>query len=235
MRSTNAVEATDVLSGAVSRLALRQQNLNVLMPVLMHDVNGSLNGLALSTELLSRLQQRDAADPASAANLLLRTKNELSRLKLALKALENRVLPGVSGQLPARMAPLVATMQEAQAVLMPAVRRGQHELRIALRTDEVLLDLRAEDLFDVVAGLAIVAIEGAPPHAVFDAVVESTPSEAILTIEHAGTPRAVMAVEMHRELLRAAVRHSGGLVEWHQSGAGSRGRLQLPRVPASRS
>ena len=58
MRSTNAVEATDVLSGAVSRLALRQQNLNVLMPVLMHDVNGSLNGLALSTELLSRLQQR---------------------------------------------------------------------------------------------------------------------------------------------------------------------------------
>ena len=45
------------------------------------------------------------------------------------------------------MAPLVATMQEAQAVLMPAVRRGQHELRIALRTDEVLLDLRAEDLF----------------------------------------------------------------------------------------
>ncbi len=229
--STIAVEATDALAGAAARLALRQQNLTVLMPVLLHDVNGSLNGIALSTELLSRLQQRDVADPASAATLLLRTKNELSRLKIALKALEKRVSPGVSGQAPARVAPLVATMQEAQAVLMPAIHRGQHELRIAYSTDEVQLELRSEDLFDLVVGLAIVAIEAAPPRAAFDAVVESTPIEATVTIEYAGSPRAIMAVEMHRELLRAAVRHSGGLVEWRQSGAGSRARLCLPRAP----
>lgn len=235
MMSTNAVEATDAISGVAMRLALRQQNLTVLMPVLLHDVNGSLNGIALSTELLSRLQQREAADPASAASLLLRTKNELNRLKVALKALESRVSPpGVSGQVPSRLTPLVATMQEAQTVLMPAIRRGQHELRIALRTDEVQLELRSEDLFDLVTGLAIVAIEGAPSRVAFDAVVESTPTEATVTIEHAGSPRAVMAVEMHRELLRAAVRHSGGHVEWQQSGGGSRGSLRLPRVPARR-
>ncbi len=232
MISTIAVEATDALSGAAARLALRQQNLTLLMPMLLHDVNGSLNGIALSTELHSRLQQRDAADPGSAANLLLRTKNELSRLKIALKALENRVSPGVSGQTPARVAPLVATIQEAQAVLMPAIHRGQHEWRIALRTDEVQLDLRSADLFDLVAGLAIVAIEAAPQRTAFDAAVESTPTDATVTIEYAGSTRAVMAVEMHRELLRAAVGHSGGLVEWRQSGSDSRARLSLPRAPA---
>jgi len=232
MISTIAVGAFDPLAATAARLALRQQNLTILFPVLLHDVNGCLNGIALSTELLSRLQQRDAADPGSAANLLSRTKSELGRLQIALKALENRVLAGVPGQAPSRMAPMVATMQQAQAVLRPAIQRGQHELRIASRTDEVQLHFRAEDLFDLMAGLAIVAIEAAPPRAVFDAVLESTPTEAIVTIEHAGVPRAVMAVEVHREMLRAAVRHCGGCVEWDQSGVGNRGRLSLPRALA---
>ncbi|MCP5360964.1 MAG: hypothetical protein H7A14_09620, partial [Sinobacteraceae bacterium] len=39
----------------VARLALRQQNQRTLLPALLHEVNGSLNGLTLSTELLARV------------------------------------------------------------------------------------------------------------------------------------------------------------------------------------
>jgi hypothetical protein len=222
----------DALAGAASRLALRQQNLAVLMPVLLHDVNGSLNGLALSTELLSRLQQRDAADPASAASLLLRTKNELGRLKVALKALENRVAPGLAGQAPAREAPLVATLLEVQGVLLPAIRRGQHELRYPVDPAEVAIGSRPEDLFDLLAGLAIVMIEGAPTRTALDVTIESSGDEVTVSVGHAGPARAGIALETHRELLRNAAMHARGALEWHQSGAGSRARLRLPRAHA---
>lgn len=221
----------EVVAGTASRLALRQQNLAVLVPVLLHDVNGSLNGLALSTELLSRLQQREVADAASAASLLLRTKNELGRLKVALKALENRVAPGgLSGQVPVRQAPMVATFQEVQSVLLPAIRRGQHEIRLDARSAEVPIVSRPEDLFDLLAGLAIIAIEGAPPGAELHVEFETTGTEGLVTIEHAGPARAGMALELHRELLRHATAHAGGGVEWHQSGAGTRARMKLPRA-----
>jgi hypothetical protein len=232
MTSTLPASPSDAVAGTVSRLALRQQNLAVLMPVLLHDVNGSLNGLALSTELLSRLQQRDANDAESAATLLLRTKNELSRLKSALKALEQRAAPGgLAGQAPApRQAPLMATLQEVQAVLLPAIRRGQHELRPAQDAAEVPIASRPEDLFDLLAGLAIIAIDGAPPCAALEVAVEAGGDEALVTIGHAGPSRAGIALEMHRELLRNAAAHAGGAVEWQQSGAGTRARLQLPRA-----
>jgi hypothetical protein len=221
----------EVVTRTASRLALRQQNLTVLVPVLLHDVNGSLNGLALSTELLSRLQQREPADAASAASLLLRTKNELGRLKVALKTLENRVGPGgLSGQAPAREAPLLATLEEVQAVLLPAIRRGQHELHPAVHSAEIAIASRPEDLFDLLAALCIIAIEGAPPRAALDIAVESSGGEALVTVEHPGQARAGIALEMHRELLRTATAHAGGSVEWHQSGAGSRARMRLPRA-----
>ena len=220
---------SELVAGTTCRLALRQQNLAVLVPVLLHDVNGSLNGLALSTELLSRLQQREVNDAASAASLLLRTKNELGRLKLALKVLENRVAPGgLTGQAPARQAPLVATLHEVQAVLLPAIRRGQHEWQGAELPGEIPIASRPEDLFDLVAGLAILSIEGAPPRAAVHVVVETAGGEALLTIGHAGQARAGMALEMHRELLRSASAHAGGAVEWQQSGAESRARMRLP-------
>lgn len=223
----------EVVAGTASRLARRQQNLVALVPVLLHDVNGSLNGLALSTELLSRLQQREVADAASAATLLLRTRNELGRLKVALKALENRVASGgVTGQAPVRQAPLVATFQEVQAVLLPAIRRGQHELRLEVRPGDTPVVSRPEDLFDLLAGLAIITIEGAPPGAELRAVFESSGTEAVVTIEHAGQARAGMTLELHRELLRHATGHSGGAVEWQQSGAGARARMKLPRANA---
>jgi hypothetical protein len=230
MRATPA-GLPDVVAGTASRLALRQQNLAALVPALLHDVNGSLNGLALSTELLSRLQQREVADAASAASLLLRTKNELGRLKVALKALENRVAPGgLSGQAPARQAPLVATFHEVQGVLLPAIRRGQHELRLEVPPGELAIVSRPEDLFDLLAGLAIIAIEGAPPGAALHVAFDSTSAEAVLALEHAGEARASMALELHRELLRHAVGHAGGTVDWHQSAAGARARLRLPRA-----
>jgi hypothetical protein len=221
----------DVVAGTASRLALRQQNLAVLVPVLLHDVNGSLNGLALSTELLSRLQQREVADPASAASLLLRTRNELGRLKVALKALENRVAPGgLSGQAPVREAPLVATFQEVQAVLLPAIRRGQHELQVEVGAGEVAIACRPDDLFDLLAGLVIITIEGAPPGAQLQAAFESTDTEAVVIVGHAGQARAGIALELHRELLRHATGYAHGAVEWHQSGAGGRARMRLPRA-----
>jgi len=221
----------EVVAGTASRLALRQQNLATLVPALLHDVNGSLNGLALSTELLSRLQQRETTDAASAASLLLRTKNELSRLKIALKALENRVAPGgLSGQAPAREAPLVATIEEVQAVLLPAIRRGQHEFRLAVDIAEIPVVSRPEDLFDLLAGLAIITIEGAPPRAAIFVAVDTSGVEARVTIEHAGGARAGMGIEMHRELLRSATVHAGGAVEWQQSGAGSRALMRLLRA-----
>lgn len=220
-----------VVAGAASRLALRQQNLALLVPVLLHDVNGSLNGIALSTELLSRLQQRDPADAASAAALLLRTKNELGRLKLALKTLENRVAPGgVSGQATARQAPLVATLDAARALLLPAIRRGQHELRLVTRSEEIAIALRPDDLFDLLAALCIITIEGAPARTALDLTVDCSEREGLLTIEHAGQARAGIGLEMHRELLRNAIAHAGGSVEWQQSGAASHARMRLPRA-----
>ncbi len=222
----------EVVAGAASRLALRQQNLAVLVPVLLHDVNGSLNGIALSTELLSRLQQRDPADAASAADLLLRTKNELGRLKLALKTLENRVAPGaVSGQPAARQAPLLATLEEARAVLLPAIRRGQHELRLASRSAELAIASRPDDLFDLLAALCIITIEGAPARATLELAVDSAEQQAILTAGHAGRARAGIGLELHRELLRNAVAHAGGSVDWQQAGAGSLARMRLPLAP----
>jgi hypothetical protein len=223
------------LAGAASRLALRQQNLAVLMPVLLHDVNGSLNGLALSTELLSRLQQRGAADPASAANLLLRTRNELGRLKLALKALENRVAPGgLVGEAPVREAPLIATLHEVQTVLLPAIRRGQHELRPAVHEGELAIDARPDELFDLLAGLAIVMMEGAPPRTTLDSRIEASEESATVIIDHEGRARSGISLEIHRELLRSTAAHASGAVEWHQSGAGSRARLRLPLAAARR-
>lgn len=233
MPSTTA-SLSEAVAGTAARLALRQQNLAALVPVLLHDVNGSLNGLALSTELLSRLQQREAHDAASATNLLLRTKNELSRLQAALKVLENRVAPGgLVGQALARRAPLVATLQEVQSVLLPAIRRGQHEVRLVAPAAEIPIASRPEDLFDLLAGLAIITIEGAPARAMLDVTVESTGGEAVVRIEHPGQARAGMALEMHRELLRAAAAHAGATVEWQQSGAASRAQLRLSRAKST--
>ncbi len=229
MRPSTITTAPDPVAGATVRLALRQQNLAMLMPALLHDVNGSLNGLSLSTELLSRLQQRETADPASAASLLLRTRNELGRLRVALKALESRVSPGVAGQAPARESKLLATLQEVQAALLPALRRGQHDLDAPATIDELAVEVRPDDLFDLLAGLAIVTIEGAPSRSALELLVGSTDLQATVTLGYAAQASTGIGLEIHRELLRAAALQSGGAVEWQQSAVGSRVRLSLPR------
>ncbi len=230
MRLSKTPTLPDAVASVSARLALRQQNLVALMPVLLHDINGSLNGLSLSTELLSRLQQRATADPATAADLLRRTCNELGRLKLALKALESRVAPGVLGQVPARESPLVSTVKQVLAVLLPALRRGQHELHASLEIAEIPVEAGPDDLFDLLAGLIIVTIDAAPPHCALDVSIVSTDRLATITIAHASQPRSGMGHEIHRELLRTAALLAGGTVEWQQSAAGSRGRLRLRRA-----
>jgi hypothetical protein len=222
----------EVLTGPVARLALRQQNLRALLPVLLHDVNGSLNGLALASELLSRLLP--AAAPggdgaASAASLLQRSRNELGRLKQALKGLENRVSPGIAGMPSPRRAACAAILRDVDAVMLPAVRRGQLEWRLTLEVgDDLQVELRPDEAFDLVAGFAIVAIESAPPRSVLELAARRDGTRLVLALEHGGVAQPTMAGELHRELLRLVASLAGGNAEWQQSAAVSRARLSLP-------
>lgn len=238
MNASRETGVNPVLAGASARLALRQQNLGVLLPVLLHDVNGALNGVTLSTELLARLAAPAAVEGAGgsqAGTLLQRARGELVRLKQSLKVLEQRLLPTVAGQSMARGASLFATLSEAQAVLLPAVRRAQHELQLALPDDAQdtraagpRLAMRADEAFDLVAGLLIVAIEGAAPHSTLAVSIDAQGADVLLSVEHGGAAQAGVGLEIHRELLRQAASSAGGSVEWHQSGSGMRARLRLP-------
>lgn len=231
--TTSVARLPEALAGPVARLALRQQNLHSLLPVLLHDVNGSLNGLALSTELLARLlpTTRESADAvANSANLLQRTRNELGRLKTALRSMELRLAPGRgTGAPPPPRTPFDAALQDVQSVLMPAVRRNQLEWRLAAPAGEsVVVALRPEDSFDLLAGLAIIVIDGAPARSVLELTAVRDGDRALLVIGHAGIPQAGFALELHRELLRVAVTHAGGIVDWQQSVQGAVARLALP-------
>lgn len=228
-------DARDVLPvalvGAAARLALRQQNLRVLVPVLLHEVNGSLNGLALSTELLSRvLPARESDDAAAnAASLLQRSRNELGRLKQALKGLELRLLPGTEGLPAPRRTPFAKALEDVQSLLMPAVRRGQLEWRLAPEVAaKAAMALRPEDGFDLLAGFAIVAIDAAAPRSVLELVARLDGPELAIEMVCTGATQATLTVELHRELLRVVVAGVGGRVEWQQSGRGSRARMVLP-------
>ena len=232
MSDTREPQPNALVAGARARLALRQQNLGVLLPVLLHDVNGALNGVTLSTELLARLpasQVAEASEGAAAGPLLQRTKAELTRLKQSLKALEQKVLPAPSGRPGVRSAALLATLQEVQALLLPAFRRGQQELQFeAGAAQDPAVALRADELFDLVAGLLIVALEGAAPHSTLRVTSQVDEDSAVLAVEHRGPAQAGIALEIHRGLLREAAAQAGGAVEWHQSGSGARTRLRLP-------
>lgn len=134
-----------------------------------------------------------------------------------------------------RAAPLGATVRDVQAVLMPAVRRSQHELRLALpeatepEGGDPQVALRPDELFDLVAGLLIVAIEGAAPQGLLEVSVEGQGPQAQVSVVHGAAAHAGMGLEVHRELLRQAAAHAGGSVEWHQSASGVRARMRLPR------
>ncbi|MCU0759935.1 MAG: hypothetical protein MUF07_12170 [Steroidobacteraceae bacterium] len=230
----------DALTGPVARLALRQQNLRVLLPVLLHDVNGSLNGLALASELLSRLMSAGLAAAASAgdggagaASLLQRSRNELGRLKESLKALENRVLPGGPGVPVPRRTALAATLREVESVTMPAVRRAQLEWQLAPPIDaEPCVGLRPDEAFDLVAGFAIVAIESAPARSQLGLAARCEGLHWVLSLEHPGVAQSTIGGELHRELLRLVAALAGGGAEWQQFPGGSRARLVLPVAAA---
>jgi hypothetical protein len=231
---TPVARLPEALAAPVARLALRQQNLQSLLPVLLHDVNGSLNGLTLSTELLARLlpatREPPADTAASAANLLQRTRSELGRLKTVLRAMELRLAPGGGpGTTPSPRTPFDAALQDVQSVLMPAVRRNQLEWHLAAPAGEsVVVALRPEDSFDLLAALAIIAIEGAPARSVLELTTIREGDRVLLAIGHAGSPQASFALELHRELLRVAATHAGGSVDWQQSARGAVARLALP-------
>lgn len=221
-----AAAPVDVLSGALTRLALRQLNQRALLPVLLHEVNGGLNGLALSAELLSRLLPSAASQLDAATGLLQRSLGELSRLKRAIKDLEMRLSPS-DGEVAA--VPLGAVLRDVRDVMSPAIRRCQLEWR-APGLDEPSLDhLRvagADDSFQFVVAQAIVAIESAAPGASLVLSLVEEGKFAVVGIDREGAGRASLALEMHRELLRRAVAFAGGRISWQ----GARSRLALPRA-----
>lgn len=233
--STPPARLPEALTGPVARLALRQQNLRCLFPVLLHDVNGALNGLALSSELLARLLPAVAgsADAASnAGNLLQRTRAELGRLKDALRSMESRLAPVSAPGSAAPRTAVGAALQDLQTLLMPAVRRSQLEWQApAAAGDSVAVAVRPEDSFDLLVGLAIIAIESAPVRSALELTTALDGECVLVGVGHTGgPPQASFALELHRELLRAAVAYVGGSVEWQQSARSLMGRMRLPRA-----
>ncbi|MCP5327923.1 MAG: hypothetical protein R3E75_03575 [Steroidobacteraceae bacterium] len=222
------------LAAPVARLALRQQNQRALLPALLHEVNGSLNGLTLSTELLARVPPRPGAADAAAqpADLLQRTRTELSRLKTILRSMERHLAPAESalGGLP--RTPFDAVMQEVQAVLMPAVRRNQlaWQPAVAPTGAAVAVARGAEETFDLLAGFAIIAIEAAPAGSTLEPTTGCDGERVLFGIRHAGTARTGFGLELHRELLRAAVAEGGSGVDWWQLEDGCVARLALRRA-----
>lgn len=229
-----AARVPDGLAGVVARLALRQQNLRTLMPVLLHDVNGSLNGLSLAIELLSRVGSGspDAGNAASGApSLMQRSRSELARLKASLKAMETRVAPGgAAGPGEASRTPLAPLQREVQALLMPAMRRSQLEWRIAGEVaDDARVVLRADECFDYLAGFAIIALEGAQVGSTLEVHSRVDAGRLALCISHDGTVQPGLGLELHRELLRAALAGTvEGEVQWSRAGGRNLASLWLP-------
>lgn len=222
------------LAAPAARLALRQQNLRTLLPALLHEVNGSLNGLTLSTELLARVLPRPGAATAAVqpADLLQRTRAELGRLKTTLRSMGQHLAPAelASGSLP--RTPFDAVMQEVQAVLMPAVRRNQlaWQPAVAPTGAAVAVARGPEETFDLLAGFAIIAIEAAPVGSTLESTTGCDGERVLFGIRHAGTARTGFGLELHRELLRAAVAEGGGGVDWRQLQDGCVARLALRRA-----
>jgi len=217
----------DALSVAATRLALRQLNQRTLLPVLLHEVNGGLNGLALSAELLSRLLPSAASQSEAASGLMQRTRSELARLKQSIKDLELRLAPSDGDPAPAS---LVAVTRDVQELLTPAMRRSQLEWR-APGSDDAPATLApqvsgADLAYQLVLGQAIVAIESAAPGARLSVDVGQEGSNGTVSIEREGPARSSLALEVHRELLRRAAALAGGQITWQ----GANSRLALHRV-----
>lgn len=223
-----AAAPIDALSGGLARLALRQLNQRALLPVLLHEVNGGLNGLALSTELLSRVLPAAAGEPDAAVGLLQRSRGELARLKQAIKDMELRLAPNEGSAVAVSLAAVVG---EVRSMLSPAMRRCQLEWRataIDVPQPESLQVSGADDAFQLVVAQAIVAIESAAPGAILALSIGRDGPSAFVVIDREGPSRASLALEMHREVLRRAAALAGGQISWQ----GPRSRLALRRSEA---
>ena len=207
-----------------------QRKLEILAPAVVITTGTFLRGLIHVGDFQTQAGRYGDKSSQELSPSLTRIGFELGRLKTVLRAMELRLAPGGGpGTTPSPRTPFDAALQDVQSVLMPAVRRNQLEWHLAAPAGEsVVVALRPEDSFDLLAALAIIAIEGAPARSVLELTTIREGDRVLLAIGHAGSPQASFALELPRELLRVAATHAGGSVDWQQSARGAVARLALP-------
>ena len=195
----------------------------------MHELNGALHGVSMSSELLARSAAVMAAGHADGAALAARSRTEMKHLKEALKAFEHRLSPSTQARRHSSAPALQTVWEDAETCLRPAFRRGQHVLNRTLQPEEILLDIRQDELFDLLTGLILVVLGSSAEGSALNLSIAADSDTAIVGMTCSGATRSALSVELHREVMRCAVESLGGRVVWQESEVERKAQLTLPR------